>query len=57
MNNLGKIKSEREQMDEIIAAFKEKGIEVKEKNGYGEPSNAYWSASIGKSNNKELVIK
>ena len=51
------IKSEREQMIEVIAAFKEKGIEVKVKEGYGTPSTPHWSASIGKLNEKELRIK
>lgn len=54
---IGIIKPGQEQMRDIIKAFEAKGIEVKVKEGYGKPSNPYWSASIGKSHNRELVIK
>ncbi|WP_154662990.1 hypothetical protein [Massilibacterium senegalense] len=55
--NIGITKPNQEQMKEIIKAFQNKGIEVKVKEGYGEPSNPHWSASIGKSYHKELIIK
>ncbi|MGY0691510.1 hypothetical protein ACW2QC_01810 [Virgibacillus sp. FSP13] len=51
------LKSEKEQLQEVIRELRNRGIEVKPKDGHGNPSDPYWSTSFGKEHRKELVIR